>query len=85
MAKVICWHSIGPDPAALSENGEDIAVLEIEETLPGSAEPARPLIIADNVQGHAFFAYGFPGGGVTVFGSTANYKERWPRGQHIET
>ncbi|WP_375472497.1 trypsin-like peptidase domain-containing protein [uncultured Nostoc sp.] len=63
-AKVVFWKPVNPDAEA-----EDIAGLELENSLPGSQ--SAPLITSDDFWGHSFRVLGFPGGqpnGVSALG-----------------
>jgi WD40 repeat protein/energy-coupling factor transporter ATP-binding protein EcfA2 len=63
-AKVVFWKPVNPDAEA-----EDIAGLELENSLPGSQ--SAPLITSDDFWGHPFHVLGFPSGqpnGVSALG-----------------
>ncbi|MEH2370182.1 nSTAND1 domain-containing NTPase [Nostoc sp.] len=63
-AKVVFWKPVNPDAEI-----EDIAGLELENSLPGSQ--SAPLITSDDFWGHPFRVLGFPGGqtnGVSAVG-----------------
>ncbi len=55
-AKVVFWRPVNPDAEA-----EDIAGLELENSLPPMAQPAK-FITSDDLWGHPFRVLGFPSG-----------------------
>ncbi len=55
-ARVVFWRPVNPDAQA-----EDIAGLELENSPPQTAQPAR-LITSDDLWGHPFRVLGFPTG-----------------------
>jgi hypothetical protein len=61
MARVVFWSSIKSGTSTSSEGGEDIATLELEREPPPASKPA-PLVTMDDLWGHSFRAFGFPGG-----------------------
>lgn len=70
-ARVVIWREVQEDNSSPPpDDGEDIAVLKLETAPPVGAIPA-PLLSKNNLEGHRFAAFGFPGGhdnGVWAYG-----------------
>ncbi|NEQ38190.1 MAG: tetratricopeptide repeat protein, partial [Okeania sp. SIO3I5] len=73
-AKVVRWRAVQPTSSILPEAGADIALLELESSLPEKTNPVR-LVKAENLSKHPFEVFGFPEGrseGVSTNGIISN-------------
>ena len=59
--RLVQWIPVQPSSFILPETGADIALLELESTLPEGTQPVR-LIKAENLWKHPFRVFGFPEG-----------------------
>ena len=59
--RVVHWISVKSTSSISSETGADIALLELEDSLPEEAKPIR-LVKAENLWKHPFRVFGFPEG-----------------------
>lgn len=69
-AKVVFWRPVNPDVEA-----EDIAGLELENSLPQMAQPAK-FITSDDLWAHPFRVLGFPSGQPNGVSATGVLRER---------
>lgn len=60
-AQVVGWKPVQPSGSLPSDDGEDIAVLELESFAPNGAKPVR-LVKAEDLWQHPFRSFGFPEG-----------------------
>jgi len=60
-ARVVFWKPVQVVGSAAYDAAEDIALLELQEAPPPSAQPSR-IIVAESLWGHTLRAFGFPAG-----------------------
>ena len=82
--RVVRWIPVQPSSSILPETGADIALLELESTLPEGTQPLR-LVKAENSWKHHFRVFGFPEGQQVGVYTDGIIRERQANGRvHIE-
>ncbi|WP_375498524.1 trypsin-like peptidase domain-containing protein [uncultured Nostoc sp.] len=59
--RVVFWRPVPPKGSTSVKGKEDIAALELNSTVPETAQPVD-LIIEEDLRGHSFRTFGFPAG-----------------------